>query len=249
MKKAALKLAKGARSKGVFAPIDPALKAIRAGEMIIVVDEDRERGDLDGGVKVTPEAVSFRWLTGAGFDRDDAGRLDELEFRWRYPTTRRAGTAFAYPSMPGRTSTGISTADRAPSRSPSVLTKPRTCHGPGMFRCGRVSGMLVRSGHLRRRGPRASPRLAPEDCEVMNDDGSMARVPSSRSSRKHRLLMSRSPLISYRAPRSRDRWRRRRCRRCRAFTVHYDSVIDGQTLAHAWRSRRRESVRRVTRSA
>jgi len=84
MKKAALKLAKGARSKGVFAPIDQALKAIRAGEMIIVVDdEDRENeGDLTmAASKVTPEAVNFMVKHGRGLLclAMTPERLDELE--------------------------------------------------------------------------------------------------------------------------------------------------------------------------
>ena len=69
MKKAGLKLAKSARARSPFAPIDQALKAVRAGEMIVVVDdEDRENeGDLTmAASKVTAEAVNFMVKHGRG---------------------------------------------------------------------------------------------------------------------------------------------------------------------------------------
>ncbi|MEO8682949.1 MAG: 3,4-dihydroxy-2-butanone-4-phosphate synthase, partial [Vicinamibacterales bacterium] len=64
-----LKIAKGARPRAPFAPVDAALEAIRRGEMVIVVDdEDRENeGDLTMAAdKVTPAAVNFMAKHGRG---------------------------------------------------------------------------------------------------------------------------------------------------------------------------------------
>ena len=64
-----MRVAKGARRKGPFAPIEDALTAIRAGRMIVVVDdEDRENeGDLTmAAAKVTPEAINFMARFGRG---------------------------------------------------------------------------------------------------------------------------------------------------------------------------------------
>ena len=69
MKNTTLRIAKGARKRGPFAPIDDAIEAIRAGRMIIVVDdEDRENeGDLTiAAEKVTPETINFMAKFGRG---------------------------------------------------------------------------------------------------------------------------------------------------------------------------------------
>src|SRR6186713_1178127 len=79
-----LRLAKGARKTSPFASIEQAIKAIRAGKMIIVVDdEDRENeGDLTmAASKVTPEAINFMVKHGRGLVclAMTPERLDELE--------------------------------------------------------------------------------------------------------------------------------------------------------------------------
>src|SRR6476660_2023906 len=81
---ARLRIAKGARHKGPFAPIEDAIKAIAGGEMVIVVDdEDRENeGDLTiAAEKITPDVINFMATHGRGLIcmPMTAERLDELE--------------------------------------------------------------------------------------------------------------------------------------------------------------------------
>jgi 3,4-dihydroxy 2-butanone 4-phosphate synthase/GTP cyclohydrolase II len=249
MKKAALKLAKGARSKGVFAPIDQALKAIRAGEMIIVVDdEDRENeGDLTmAASKVTPEAVNFMVKHGRGLLclAMTPDRLDELEIPLEVSdnsSPRETAFCVSVDAKVG-TSTGISAADRARTIKVAIspATKPKDLSRPGhVFPLrARSGGVLVRSGHTEAAVDLARiAGLAPAGmiCEVMNDDGSMARVPElTKFAKKHGLLMiTIADLISYRM-RTEGLVRRMATASLPTvqgpFTVHaYDSVIDGQT--------------------
>jgi len=249
MKKAALKLAKGARSKGVFAPIDQALKAIRAGEMIIVVDdEDRENeGDLTmAASKVTPEAVNFMVKHGRGLLclAMTPERLDELEIPLEVSdnsSPRETAFCVSIDAKAG-TSTGISAADRARTIKVAIspATKPKDLSRPGhVFPLrARSGGVLVRTGHteaavdLSRIAGLASAGVI---CEVMNDDGTMARVPElTKFAKKHGLLMiTIADLVSYRM---RNEGLVRRVATASLptvqgpFTVHaYDSVIDGQT--------------------
>jgi 3,4-dihydroxy 2-butanone 4-phosphate synthase/GTP cyclohydrolase II len=249
MKKAALKLAKGARSKGVFAPIDQALKAIRAGEMIIVVDdEDRENeGDLTmAASKVTPEAVNFMVKHGRGLLclAMTPERLDELEIPLEVSDNSSAReTAFCVSiDAKSGTSTGISAADRAKTIKVAIstATKPKDLARPGhVFPLrARSGGVLVRSGHTEAAVDLArSAGLSPAGviCEVMNDDGSMARVPElAKFAKKHGLLMiTIADLISYRM-RNEGLVRRMATASLPTvqgpFTVHaFESVIDGQT--------------------
>ena len=249
MKKAALKLAKGARSKGVFAPIDQALKAIRAGEMIIVVDdEDRENeGDLTmAASKVTPDAVNFMVKHGRGLLclAMTPERLDELEIPLEVSdnsSVRETAFCVSIDAKVG-TSTGISAADRARTIKVAIspATKPKDLARPGhVFPLrARSGGVLVRTGHteaavdLARSAGLASAGVI---CEVMNDDGTMARVPElTKFAKKHGLLMiTIADLVSYRM---RNEGLVRRVATASLptvqgpFTVHaYDSVIDGHT--------------------
>src|SRR5690349_7665657 len=158
MTKNDLKLAKGARRKGPFAPIDQAIKAIRAGEMIIVVDdEDRENeGDLTmAASKVTPEAVNFMVKHGRGLLclAMTPERLDELEIPLEVSDNSSAReTAFCVSiDAKAGTSTGISASDRARTIKTAIApaTKPRDLARPGhVFPLrARPGGTLVRSGH------------------------------------------------------------------------------------------------------
>src|SRR5436190_1150739 len=85
-----LKIAKGAKPKGPFAPIDAAVDAIRRGEIVIVVDdEDRENeGDLTIAAEhVTPAAINFMMTHGRGLVcmPMTAERLDELQIPLQVP--------------------------------------------------------------------------------------------------------------------------------------------------------------------
>src|ERR687883_332167 len=126
-------------AKAPFASIEDAIEAIRAGRMVIVVDDaDRENeGDLTiAAEKVTPEAINFMARYGRGLIclSMTPERLDELEIPLMVSqNSSRFDTAFCVPiEAKHRTSTGISAADRAatvltaidPETTPQDLARP-----------------------------------------------------------------------------------------------------------------------------
>jgi len=210
-----LEIAKGARRRhGPFTPIEEAIDAIRAGKIVIVVDdEDRENeGDLTiAAEKVTPEAINFMARFGRGLIclALTPERLDQLEIPLLVrDNTSRFETAFCTPiDVVGRTTTGISAYDRAatvlaaidPATRPTDLARPGHIH-PLRARSG---GVLVRTGQTEAAVDLARiAGLYPAGviCEVMNEDGTMARVPElTKFARKHRLSMiTVADLIKYR---------------------------------------------------
>lgn len=174
-----------------FADVSTAIEEIRAGRMIVVVDdEDRENeGDLTlAAEKVTPEAINFMAKFGRGLvclamteERLDYLRLGPMSAE----NTSQYGTAFceAIDARAGVT-TGISAYDR--SRTIQVAIDPAT-KATDLARPGHVfplrarkGGVLVRAGQTEAAVDLA--RLAgmiPAGiiCEIMKDDGTMARVP------------------------------------------------------------------------
>jgi 3,4-dihydroxy 2-butanone 4-phosphate synthase/GTP cyclohydrolase II len=174
-----------------FATIEEALEELRRGRMIIVVDdEDRENeGDfIVAGEKCTPEQMNTMIRMASGFicAAMPAQRLAELQIPMMVEhNTARLGTAMAV-SVDARrgTTTGISAPDRAatvrvladPNARPSDLTKP----GHIVPLRAAEGGVLRRSGHTeaavdlcRLAGLQPVGVLA----EVMNPDGTMARLP------------------------------------------------------------------------
>lgn len=159
--KSQMKIAKGARkpaaSSGAVARIEDALAAIRRGEMVIVVDdEDRENeGDLTvAAEKVTPEVINFMAKYGRGLIclSMTPERLDELEVPLMVSqNTSRFETAFCVPiEAKGRTTTGISAADRAATVQAAIdpATRPYDLLRPGhMFPLrARSGGVMERTG-------------------------------------------------------------------------------------------------------
>ncbi len=237
------------KPRGPFAPIDEAIAAVREGQMIIVVDdEDRENeGDLTiAADKITPDAINFMAKHGRGLIclPMTGERLDELEIPMMVSeNTSRFETAFAVPVEAKHvTSTGISAADRAATVRVAVdaATVPSDLARPGhMFPLrARGGGVLVRAGQTEAAVDLA--RLAglyPAGviCEVMNDDGTMARVPDlAKFAKRHTLLMiTIADLIKYRM--RNDKLVRRFADATLPtehglFHVHaYESVIDGET--------------------
>jgi 3,4-dihydroxy 2-butanone 4-phosphate synthase/GTP cyclohydrolase II len=210
-----LAIAKGARRKASpFARIEDAAAAIRAGKMIIIVDDaDRENeGDLTiAAEKVTPEAINFMARFGRGLIclSMTPERLDELEIPLMVSqNSSRFDTAFCVPiEARDRTSTGISAADRAATVLTAIdpATRPVDLLRPGhMFPLrSRTGGVLVRTGQTEASVDIARiAGLYPAGviCEVMNEDGTMARVPQlARFARRHGLLMiTVADLINYR---------------------------------------------------
>jgi 3,4-dihydroxy 2-butanone 4-phosphate synthase/GTP cyclohydrolase II len=212
---APLKIAKGRRKRpGMFSRIEEAIDAFRAGEMIIVCDdEDRENeGDLTlAAEKVTPEAINFMAKYGRGLIcmPMTGARLDELQIPLMVnQNTARLGTAFCVTiEAKHSTSTGISAGDRANTVLAAIdsRTKPSDLARPGhMFPLRAQSGgVLVRAGQTEAAVDLARiAGLYPSGviCEIMNDDGSMARVPElTKFAKRHKLLMiTITDLIKYR---------------------------------------------------
>jgi 3,4-dihydroxy 2-butanone 4-phosphate synthase / GTP cyclohydrolase II len=200
--------------KSPFAPIEDAINAIRDGRMIIVVDdEDRENeGDLTiAADRITPEAINFMAKYGRGLIcmpmTED--RLAELDLpQMVVQNTARFDTAFCVPiEAKGVTSTGISAGDRAATVLAAIdpRTRPSDLARPGhMFPLrARTGGVLVRAGQTEAAVDLARiAGLYPAGviCEIMNDDGTMARVPElTKFARRHKLLMiTVADLIQYR---------------------------------------------------
>ena len=210
-----IKIAKGARKPaGPFASIDDAVAAIRAGRMIIVVDdEDRENeGDLTIAAQfASPDAINFMARYGRGLICLclTEARCDELELRPMTPRNEtQFGTAFtvAIEAREGVT-TGISAHDR--SHTIQVAINPakgsRDLVHPGhVFPLrARDGGVLQRAGQTEAAVDLARlAGLVPAGvvCEIMNEDGTMARVPQlKRFAKRHGLLMiTVADLINYR---------------------------------------------------
>ncbi len=202
------------RKKSPFAPIEEAIKAIRNGQMIIVIDdEDRENeGDLTiAADKITPDAINFMAKYGRGLIcmPMTEERLAELDLpQMVAQNTARFDTAFCVPiEAKGVTSTGISAGDRAATVLAAIdpRTQPSDLARPGhMFPLrARNGGVLVRAGQTEAAVDLARiAGLYPAGviCEIMNDDGTMARVPElTKFARRHKLLLvTVADLIQYR---------------------------------------------------
>ncbi len=196
--------------------VGAAIEQIRAGRMVILVDdEDRENeGDLCmAAEKVTPEAINFMAKHGRGLiclslTEERAHALDLSMMVPEAANRTPFGTAFTV-SIEARTgvTTGISAADRA--RTVRVVMDPKS--GPDdLVRPGHVFPLIAKPGGVLRRtgqteGAVDLARLAGLQpagviCEIMNDDGTMARMPDlERFAREHGMVVvTIADLISYR---------------------------------------------------
>ena len=206
-------------SKPLFDPIEDVVKDIKAGRMVIVTDDaERENeGDLVmGASKVTPEAVNFMAKHGRGLicvplTESRARQLGLQRMVAHNREIHRTDFTVSVDAAKGVT-TGISARDRArtiktlaSSKSmPSHLTQP----GHVFPLQAKEGGVLQRAGHTEAAVDLA--RLAGLDatgviCEVLKEDGSMARLPDlQKFRRRHRLKMcSIQDLIAYRRRRER----------------------------------------------
>src|SRR6202795_2591657 len=176
---------------GSFVDVPAAIEEIRAGRMIVVVDdEDRENeGDLTlAAEKVTPEAINFMAKYGRGLVclAMTEERLDHLRIGpMSAENTSNYGTAFceAIDARDGVT-TGIPAYDPARSMQAAIdpATRPADLARPGhVFPLrARKGGVLVRAGQTEASVDLARMAgLVPAGiiCEIMRDDGTMARVP------------------------------------------------------------------------
>lgn len=196
-----------------FNTVEEALDDIRSGKMIIVVDdEDRENeGDLlMAADKATPEAINFMATYGRGLICMPVvgSRLDELGIGDMVTkNTDNHETAFTVSIDASTTTTGISAYERAMTIK-AVLdpkARPEDLRRPGhIFPLrAREGGVLRRTGHTEAAVDLAKMAgLYPAGviCEIMNDDGTMARVPELMVfAAKHNLkIITVADLIKYR---------------------------------------------------
>ena len=197
-----------------FVPVEELLAEIQRGRMVVLVDDENRENEGDlcmAAEKVTPEAINFMARFGRGLiclalDGETCDRL-KLHPQSEKNTTS-FGTAFTVSVDAAKgVSTGISAADRArtilvavdPTAAPEDLARP----GHIFPLRARDGGVLVRAGQTE--GSVDLARIAGMKpagviCEIMNEDGTMSRVPElTRFCREHGLKMgSVASLIRYR---------------------------------------------------
>jgi 3,4-dihydroxy 2-butanone 4-phosphate synthase/GTP cyclohydrolase II len=194
--------------------IEEAIECVRAGQLIIIVDdEDRENeGDLMvAAEKVTPEIINFMTKYGRGLIclPLTKARTEELDLDPMVQNnTAPFGTAFTI-SIDARegVTTGISAHDRA--RTILTAIDPRT-KPSDLVRPGHIFPLQAKEGGVLQRAGQTEAAIdltrlaglkpAGVICEILNDDGTMARMPQLEEfSRKHRIpIITIADLIKYR---------------------------------------------------
>lgn len=200
--------------RGPFAPVEDVVDAIAAGRIVVVLDDEgrENEGDLVmAGAMITPESINFMARHGRGLICMPASGpvLDRLGIPpMTAENTSKQGTAFGCSiGAKGRITTGISAADRAatvevaadPTSTPDLIEMP----GHVFPLRAKDGGVLERAGHTEAAVDLA--RMAGLEpvgviCEIMNEDGTMARRPQlERFAHEHGLLMTTvADLIAYR---------------------------------------------------
>jgi 3,4-dihydroxy 2-butanone 4-phosphate synthase/GTP cyclohydrolase II len=198
----------------MFATVPEAIADIKAGKFIIIVDDENRENEGDLAVaaeKVNPEAINFMAKHARGLICLPiiGHRLDELKIPLMVQeNTAKFSTAFAVSiEAKHKTSSGISAHDRAATVK-AVLdsnTKPDDLARPGhMFPIwAKEGGVLVRAGHTEAIVDLAKfAGLYPAGvvCEIMNEDGTMARLPQleAMADKFGIKIMSIADLIAYR---------------------------------------------------
>ncbi len=232
----------GRAEAGIFSSIEDAVEDIRNGRMVIVVDDDcrENEGDLVAAASLaTTETVNFMVSCGRGLvcvplERDAARRLN-LEPMVREGTDKH-GTAFLV-SVDAKDgcSTGISAGERAVTAR--ALADPAAA-ADDFYRPGHVfplearqGGVLKRAGHTEASVDLARLAGLPPAgliCEIMNEDGSMARLPDlEKFAETHQLkIISIEDLIA---------WRSRREKLVEKIAVVELPTSRGFFMAHAYR--------------
>ncbi len=197
-----------------FATVEQAIDEIRAGKMVVVVDDAKREneGDLVLAAQfATPDAINFMAKEGRGLiclaltaERCEELRL-ELQAAKNEDPLKTAFTV-AVDAREG-TTTGISAAERAHTIQVAIApaTRPEDLNQPGhVFPLkARAGGVLERTGHTEAAVDLARlAGLTPAGviCEVMNDDGTMARVPdlSAYCDRHGLSMIAIADIIAYR---------------------------------------------------
>jgi 3,4-dihydroxy 2-butanone 4-phosphate synthase/GTP cyclohydrolase II len=198
----------------MVASIESSIEDVKKGKMVILLDdEDRgNEGDLMiAAEKVTPEAINFMAKYGRGLIclSLTPERVDELKLPMMVSENRaRFGTAFTISIEARRgVTTGISAADRATTVLTAVddRTTPEDLVSPGhIFPLrAREGGVLVRSGQTEGSvdlARMAGLKPAAVICQIMNDDGTMARMPDLGvfAKRHHLKILTVADIIKYR---------------------------------------------------
>jgi 3,4-dihydroxy 2-butanone 4-phosphate synthase/GTP cyclohydrolase II len=230
-----------------FSAIEEAIEELKAGHLIIVVDdEDRENeGDFVCSAQmVTPETINFMSKHGRGLICMPCveSRLDQLEIPAMVEdNTSAQGTAFTVSiGAKGKITTGISAYDRAatiqavinPETGPEDISKP----GHVFPLRAREGGVLTRAGHTEATvdlARMAGHFPAGVICEIMHEDGTMARVPElEKIARKFDLKMiTVADLIEYRVAKEQLVKQVSEARMPTAYgdfrAVGYESLVDG----------------------
>ncbi|AKA70600.1 bifunctional 3,4-dihydroxy-2-butanone-4-phosphate synthase/GTP cyclohydrolase II [Clostridium scatologenes] len=196
-----------------FNSIEEALMDVKEGKMIVVIDDESRENEGDllmAAEKVTPEAINFMAMFGRGLicTPMTKERLKELNINHMVSNnSEKFSTAFTVSVDAVETSTGISAYDRALTIQKLINQE---CTGEEFERPGHVfpleakdGGVLVRNGHTEAavdisRLAGFSP--AGVICEIMNEDGTMARTPELMEFvKKHNLkIITIKDLIVYR---------------------------------------------------
>lgn len=236
-----------AESRAVFATVEEAVEAIRRGGFVIVIDdEDRENeGDLVMAAQhVTPEAINFMLKHARGLITVPltAERVEELDLPLMVShNTSHQGTAFTVSvGAKHKITTGISAHDRAATIKVLVdpATRPEDLSRPGHVFPLRATpgGVLRRAGHTEAAVDLAAlAGLYPAGvlCEIMNDDGTMARLPELQAfaARWGFPIIPVREIIRYRLERDRFVKREGKTRlptRFGEFTaIVYENTLDG----------------------
>lgn len=197
-----------------YASVEKAVEALKAGKMIILVDDPRRENEGDlvmAAEAITPDAINFMRKEGGGLIcLSMAGQLcDAMDLRPQVAeNTSSMGTAFLE-SIEARVgvTTGISAADRATTILAAVAddAKPSDLARPGhIFPLrARKGGVLMRPGQTEGSvdlARMAGMKPAGVICEIMNEDGTMSRMPELEIfAKKHDLLiLTIEDMIEYR---------------------------------------------------
>lgn len=198
----------------VFSPIEEALNELRQGHMVIVVDDERreQEGDLIiAADKITPDAINFiaqhaRGLICLTITEEIRQRLELPFMPERNKLPNQAAFTVSIEAAEG-VATGVSTADRACTIKAAVnpKSKPHDISMPGHIfpLCARAGGVFERQGHTEASidlARLAGFQPAAVICEIMNEDGTMARLPElEKFAEKFKLkIISIQDLIEYR---------------------------------------------------
>lgn len=240
------------KPKGVkdvaLATIEEAIAEIRAGKMVVVVDDERRENEGDlvlAAEKATPEKINFMIKEGRGLIcvALTAERRKKLQLPFMTTeNTESMGTAFTVSVDSAEATTGISAAERALTiqKLADPATTPEDLRRPGhIFPIqAREGGVLKRTGHTEAAVDLATlAGLLPVGviCEIMNEDGTMARLPDLQvfAARHGLKIISIADLIRYR--RRREKLVRRvaetRFPTCwgNFKLVAYEEILTGET--------------------